>query len=345
MQIRGLHKSLYKLYSYSRKQVELDAYYKKYETIVKQWDTFKEKGLSDKLLEEVVGCSRATYYRAKKILSNFKQGIKPLSKARKHQNKPLWGESEKQLVLRLRRENPTYGKTKLARILHRDHNVNLSESTVGRILRFLFKKGLIIRSISAFRKKRMRDFSKGYAKRWTYKDYKNIKLGERVQIDHMSVTRHGVCLKHFQAWERKSRYIHAQVYSDAKSRSAKRFLEELCEKAPYPILSIQVDGGSEFMGEFEQACKELGIKLIVLPPSQPRYNGGVERGNRIFREEFYDTAAYQADSIGAARNELKKALHKYNTYRPHHGLSGATPMEYLNSLNLGTIHKVSFSLN
>jgi hypothetical protein len=37
------------------------------------------------------------------------------------------------------------------------------------------------------------------------------------------------------------------------------------------------------MAEFEQTCKELDIPLIVLPPSKPTYNGGVERGNRIFR--------------------------------------------------------------
>jgi len=53
---------------------------------------------------------------------------------------------------------------------------------------------------------------------------------------------------------------------------------ELIEDAPFKILSIQVDGGSEFMAEFEAACKELYIPLHVLPPSRPTYNGGVEHG-------------------------------------------------------------------
>ena len=125
----------------------------------------------------------------------------------------------------------------------------------------------------------------------------------------------------------------------------KKFLEDLINKAPYPIRSVQVDGGSEFMAEFEQTCKEHSIPLIVLPPSQPKYNGGVERGNRTFREELYDTNKFQADSLGAARVDLKKALNKYNNYRPHHGLSGATPMEYLNNLVLEAKPLVSFSMD
>jgi putative transposase len=92
---------------------------------------------------------------------------------------------------------------------------------------------------------------------------------------------------------------------------------------------LQVDGGSEFMAEFEAACEELSIPLIILPPSRPTYNGGVERGNRTFKEEFYYRGDLLADSIGAMRFELKKPLKKYNTYRPHKSLGGLTPMEYI----------------
>ena len=41
------------------------------------------------------------------------------------------------------------------------------------------------------------------------------------------------------------------------------------------------------MAEFEQACADLDIALFVLPPKKPQYNGGVERSDRTFREEFY----------------------------------------------------------
>ena len=99
-------------------------------------------------------------------------------------------------------------------------------------------------------------------------------LGERVQIDHMTVTKNGITFKHFQAWDRNSKYMDAGAYSNATSKSAKKFLLSFVAKAPFPILSIQVDGGSEFMADFEEACAELFIPLIVLPPKKPEYNGG-----------------------------------------------------------------------
>ncbi|HQS84423.1 MAG: hypothetical protein B7Y25_07860 [Alphaproteobacteria bacterium 16-39-46] len=107
--------------------------------------------------------------------------------------------------------------------MKRDHGQTLSESTVGRILKVLSLKGLITKSPSALRTKRKRVFKK-HAKPWTFKDYKTMVLGERVQIDHMTVTKNGITFKHFQAWDRKSKYMEAGVFSNATSKSAKRFL-------------------------------------------------------------------------------------------------------------------------
>jgi transposase InsO family protein len=161
---------------------------------------------------------------------------------------------------------------------------------------------------------------------------KGTKPGELLQVDHMTVSKNQITGKHFQAWAPVGRYINANIYSSATSKTAKRFLKELIRECPFKIISIQVDGGSEFMRDFEEACAELEIKLFVLPPRRPPYNGGVERGNRIFREEFYARKDLLADSIGDLRAELKKAQHKYNTYRPHHALKEKTPMEYIQNI-------------
>jgi hypothetical protein len=99
-------------------------------------------------------------------------------------------------------------------------------------LTFLKEKGLVQKSLSAVRRKRKRGFQKGYARPWKFKEYNKMHMGENVQIDHMTVTKNGVSFKHFQAWDRRSKFIHAQLYSNAKSSSAKRFLLEFLEKAP-----------------------------------------------------------------------------------------------------------------
>lgn len=168
---------------------------------------------------------------------------------------------------------------------------------------------------------------------WSYKEYSKMAMGERIQVDHMTVSKNGISVKHFQAWDRPSKYIHAQLYGNATSRSAKKFLLELLDNLPFPILSIQVDGRSEFMGEFEAACADLGIELIVLPPASPDKNGGTERGNRVFREELF-ALPILSDSLGGFRNDLRAALNKYNTYRPHGALDGLTTMKYISKNNL-----------
>lgn len=327
MQIIGLHKNIYKLSSYALSQEKLEFHRKKYEKPVKIWEKLKSEGVSDQTCQMTTGISRATYYRHKAYLVELARGILPPSKKPKSLRKPQWGESEMQWVLRLRRENPTYGKAKITVILKRDHDTQFSESTVGRILKHLMNKGLIQRSLSAPGQRKKRHF-KGHAQRWKY-GMKILNPGHMVQIDHMSVSKNNICGKHFQAWDPKSKFIHAGIYSNAKSQSAKKFLENFIEKAPFPIRSIQVDGGSEFMKDFEQACADRNIKLYVLPPKRPQYNGGVERGNRIFREEFYGRKDIFAESLDELRNALNKALEKYNTFRPHFNLKGLTPMQYI----------------
>jgi hypothetical protein len=90
----------------------------------------KAEGLNDKLCQRLSAISRASYYRSKARLKKLALGITPPSKARRKQNKPQWGEAEKQLVLKIRRENPTYGKNKIAVIIKRDYNKILRERAI-----------------------------------------------------------------------------------------------------------------------------------------------------------------------------------------------------------------------
>lgn len=56
-----------------------------------------------------------------------------------------------------------------------------------------------------------------------------------------------------------------------------------------------------FMKYFENECKKLAIPLYVLLPKRPQCNGGVERANRIFREEFYGWNDLTAESVGGLK--------------------------------------------
>ncbi len=117
--------------------------------------------------------------------------------------------------------------------------------------------------------------------------------GEAVQIDTLSLTLlPGKTSKHFTAVDRYSRRRAGMAASQAASASAARFLHKLVPSAPFPIRAIQVDGGSEFHKDFENACQQHRIALYVLPPRSPQLNGPqlngrVERMQATWRYEFY----------------------------------------------------------
>lgn len=337
MRIIGFAKGIYKLYKYAVEHQMLSEFREKYETPIRRYEYLRKTyKMSFADLAKEFGFSRATFYRYRRILRDFDAGKPILNKPKNHHVKPKqWSQKEIDLVLKIRRQNPTYGKFKIYHILRRDHGFTLSESTVGRILKLLMKKGIVTKSISCTRVKKKRKFNK-HAKPLKFKKYDEMKLGENVQIDHMTVTKNGISFKHFQAWERKSKMIVAEIYSRARSSDAEKFLEHLLATAPYKVLSIQVDGGSEFMKDFEEACAKHKIPLYVIPPATPKYNGGVERGNKIFREEFYADPNLLDDSLNSMRIKLQLAVKKYNEYRPHNSLHGMTPLCYINTYSEAT---------
>lgn len=68
------------------------------------------------------------------------------------------------------------------------------------------------------------------------------------------------------------------------------------------------------MGEFEEYCKEQGIKLYVLPPLSQKMNGYVERANETYRYEFWNVYEIP-DTIEETRKLLKQYERKYNFER------------------------------
>jgi predicted transcriptional regulator len=294
-------------------------------------------------IKEILGISKSTYYRIKTQVKTL--GVTAfIGKSKKPHSfrQSKVPQDVVNLVLSLRKANPTYGKSKLVVILKRDHKIKTSESTVGRILGKLIASGKVEKYSASRTVKRRRKFV-GHAAKWQY-GMKATAPGEMIQVDHMTVTKNQITFKHFQAWDPITKVIVAEVVSDAKSCTAAKFLRKVVKEMPFAVKSVQVDGGSEFMKDFESECAKHKLPLYVLPPKRPQFNGGVERGNRIFREEFYARKDVLADTVGHMKGLLAKAVSKYNTFRPHYSLKGLTPYEYNASLSSGA-RKVSYVLN
>ena len=138
--------------------------------------------------------------------------------------------------------------------------------------------------------------------------------------------------KQFSSQDVVSRWSASKAFKSATARNASDFLDRLIEKSPFLIRAIQVDGGSEFKAEFEDACRLKDIRLFALPPRSPKLNGQVERVNRSYTEEFYEVHPIPLD-VDLHNEQLDRWDNVYNTIRPHHALRSKTPQEFLDSLS------------
>ena len=84
---------------------------------------------------------------------------------------------------------------------------------------------------------------------------------------------------------------------------------------PLPVRSVQVDGGSEFMADFEADCARRELPLFVPPPRRPQWNGQVERCNDTLRLEFRSLWT-GALTVSAVSDALAKHQRWHNAERP-----------------------------
>jgi len=327
MQIKNLRFKSYRTWHVNETVVSTEA--KEREQKILLYQQLRKEGCSEKTALAAIQTARATFYRWKKqYQAKGTPGLMLTSKRPKNTRKPMWTKALQQLVYQLRQEHPYWGKLKIHRLIEREHGVNTTTSTVGRILKHLvqLKRILPVAAVVGHKRLKKRRLFNQHAKRWQY-GMKAKEPGELVQVDHMTVYSNSQHIKDFKAACPITKMMVTEVYAQATSNTAKRFLEKMQQEFPYPIKSIQVDGGSEFMAEFEQACEEKEIPLFVLPPKSPKYNGDVERKNGVSRNEFY--SQYRDEfKLEVIRPALYRYQNLYNTYRPHQALAQLTPQEY-----------------
>ncbi len=276
------------------------------------------------------GISRQTFYRWKRRF-----GRHDLSTLEEHSHRPrqvrqpTWTAEWAERVLTLRQQYPRWGKDKLAVLLRREQRT-VSTSMVGRILAHLKRRGVlheppqpaVLRQ--ARRKLRKRPWAVRKPKYWRIAE-----PGDLVEIDTKEIRmRRGVLRKHFSGRDVVSRWDVVEVHHRATSLAAAHFLDTLLERMPFRVPAVQVDGGSEFAAEFEEACRQKQLPLFVLPPQSPKLNAHVERSHRTHNEEFYQVQA-ESDQVPVLNRQLRRWEHTYNCVRPHQSLAYLTPLEFI----------------
>jgi putative transposase len=286
-----------------------------------RWRKAMAQGLTSEQAAKAVGVPRATLYR-------WRERAEPISRRPRRVRQPKRPPGLAGAVERLRLDHPMWGKEKLGPILRQ--GLAASNATVGRIIGDLIRRGRVQAVPTLIRKVAARSSSKKRPhaiRKPTHVSFE--KPGDVVQIDTLSIyPLPGVTIKHFNAYDPFAKWTVARPCKQATAKNAASFLDKVLQEMPDPVKAIQIDGGSEFMAEFEHACADKKLPLYVLPPRSPKLNGAVERGNGAWRYEFYACVdlPLRLDKI----DKMVEAFqHLYNHHRPHGALAGKTPAQYL----------------
>jgi putative transposase len=290
---------------------------------LRRFDLARRHGLTAERAAQAVGVSRASLHR-------WSKRLEPRSRRPLRVRLANWPHALVRATQRWREEEPAWGRAKIW-VKLRDEGFEVSESTVGRILRRLVERGAV-HPVAILRRR------SGGAVRWTRErrlahrlpaGFKADEPGRLVQLDTVYVNiAPQKAIKHFTAYDPVAKWTVARAFNRATAQNAAAFLESVRERMPFEVRGIQVDGGSEFMAQFEQACQQKGLILCVLPPKSPQLNGAVERCNGAWRYEFY--AVYELPWRIDELNPLIEAFeHRYNHHRPHQALDGLTPAQHL----------------
>lgn len=296
---------------------------------LKWFDYYFANGRNGRLTCRHFDISPQTFYRWKRRYDpNHLKSLEDRSHRPQRVRRPLYSADLVGAVIKLREKYPRWGKDKLVILLGQEGH-QTSASTVGRILAYARRRGILREPIPNYVSASKRARKRPYATRKP-KDYVAKEAGDIVQLDTLDLRPlPGVVLKHFTAHDVKSKWNVVEVYSQASAATASRFLDALQARMPCRVRAIQVDGGSEFQAVFEEVCQRRGIKLFVLPPRSPKLNGGVERAHRTHTEEFYEVtdSTFELDDL---RPKLLEWESTYNNLRPHQALGYLTPAEFLN---------------
>lgn len=275
------------------------------------------------------GISPQTFYRWKRRFDPYDLRTLEEEPRRPHKvRQPETPEKIEKRIRELRDRYPRWGRDKLAVLLMRE-GIEISATTVGRVINRLKRRGLLVEPESITMAKRAR--KRGWKPRYAIRKPKGYRVegpGDLIEVDTLQVKLIPNEIRYqFSARDVVVKYDVMRAYRSQTSLKAAHFLQYLRKKFPFQIKAIQIDGGSEFKKHFEKECKKREILLFELPPRSPKLNGHVERANRTHREEFYEVE--QVDlSLEEHNKQLERWQYVYNFVRPHQALDYLTPNEY-----------------
>lgn len=183
---------------------------------------------------------------------------------------------------------------------------------------------------SMCRQIRQKGYRKPLGHRKSYTRYEGLEgkfPGDKIQIDIKYVPEecirfasYGLRFYQITAIDEYSRKRVLKIVNEKSTYETTKFLEDLEERMGFPLHTIQVDNGSEFVNDhertkkesrFELAVRKKGWKLRRTRPYSPWQNGRVERSHREDGKILYNRHVFtrKRDLL----EQVKKHEIRYNT--------------------------------
>lgn len=270
------------------------------------------------------GIAPKTFWKWKKRFDEADlRSLEDLPKAPKKRKERAITPLQTERIIALKRANIRYGKAKIAALYETAYDEKVSQWKVQKVIeakRLYYHPARNVRTQakrrSAQKKKRVSE----------------LKLKKRrgflFRID--TVVRYWLGTKRYilTAVDSASKLAFARMYTTHSSKAAADFLRRLYALTDGRIENVQTDNGSEFHGEFDKACRELGIAHWWSRVKTPKDNAMNERFNRTLEEEFI-----QMGNMVVDRNEFNRRLTEwlveYNFRRPHQSLGYLSPINFI----------------
>ncbi len=265
------------------------------------------------------GISRALFYRWRRRLERYGQdGVHP----RRHRARPgrpvqLAPETER-LLLSVAVSAATWGASRIAAYLRHRWQLRVAPSTVQRALR---RAGLATRRqrLTVLEHRALQT-----AGLLTERTRRALWQAQHGRPRHVAAREPGelLCLDTFYIGQLKGV---GKVWQITACDAA----IPLYRRAGWRLRRVLTDGGPEFKGAFDEACRALGLRHTRTKPRHAWTNGFVERLQGTILQEHWRVAFRRRyfTSRTALQRSLEAFMQSYNHERPHQGyrLRGRTP--------------------
>ncbi|OGC81994.1 MAG: hypothetical protein A2V81_00005 [Candidatus Abawacabacteria bacterium RBG_16_42_10] len=160
-------------------------------------------------------------------------------------------------------------------------------------------------------------------------DYEHTLPGDLVALDSMVeyVGPHRKKLYFICCIDLATRIGIAVASTHHTAREAAKVLQLMREVLQVPIEAVLTDNGSEFLGDFQEACIREHIINFFSRPRTPKDNAVNERFNQTVQRSFY----WRCDltqPVSEINTTLADWLIEYNCLRPHESLSMRPPVAH-----------------